>query len=307
MEDADLDVGYQSRIICICTSEQQSTRRPRTRCCFSVRRVDLFTPWGSDTSGTRFAPSANPAKYRYVARTYSHLQRWSQHITNELSVPQQGMYTQSGGLMYWIPPPDQGSAPVCLGTAISPEEAAGAQARMQQTVHNSAYNQPYQPQMNTTPTSNLGAPTQYQPAPYTGGNYSQASSQYSPFPNPTNAPGPANISTTSSNNPGTVNTSGPAKTSNVATAPAPRPNWNSSGGSRVVLERPGSGTAPPTSTASPSTSTPPGHWFKPPSMAGNNLSSSTKPYDPYASEFIPGRNDRSLRNGMGTGGQGWNK
>jgi hypothetical protein len=56
-----------------------------------------------------------------------------QPVQQSSHTPQQGMYTQQGGLMYWIPPPEMGSAPVCLGSAISPEEAANAvQARTQQ-------------------------------------------------------------------------------------------------------------------------------------------------------------------------------
>lgn len=225
----------------------------------------------------------------------------SECMTDKSPVPQQGMYTQSGGLMYWIPPPDQGSAPVCLGTALSPEEAAGAQARMQQSTQTGAFNQSYSSPMNTTPTGNISATSPYQAAPFAGGNYGQASSPYPSFPSHTGAPAPASIPGTS-NNSGSINTSGPARTSIPASTAGPRSNWNPAGGTRAVNDRPGSGTGAPVSTASPATSTPTGQWFNPPPAAASNTSNSMRPYDPYANEFIPGRSDSTSRNG-----QGWNK
>ncbi|KAL9080193.1 MAG: hypothetical protein Q9157_000975 [Trypethelium eluteriae] len=244
----------------------------------------------SQTGESTYSPLGAPS-----ARAKGSRRQQAQQNT----VPQQGMYTQSGGLMYWIPPPDQGSAPVCLGTALSPEEAAGAQARIQQPSQpGPSFNQPFQPAMSTAPTSNFGAPPQYPPSPFTGGNFSQASSQYSPFPNSANAP-PSTTVPTTTNASGHIRTSGPA-----SGAAPPRSNWNSTGGTRNVTERPGSGTAPPGATASPSTTTPTGQWFNPPPIS--SASSTGRPYDPFAHEFVPGRSE-GARGGTASQGQGWQK
>ena len=208
--------------------------------------------------------------------------------------------------MYWIPPPDQGSAPVCLGTALSPEEAAGAQARMQQSAQPGAFNQSYQPPIHNSPAANFGTNTQYQGAPFGGGSYSQGNPQYTSFTNPGNSSTPVNVSATNAP-PGNVSTSGPGRGPIPANSTITNSKWDSAGGPRIATDRPNSANAPPVATASPNTNNPSGQWFNPSPAASNNISGSTRSYDPYASEFVPGRNESSSRNGMTTNRQGWTK
>ena len=259
-----------------------------------------YSPLGGPSSrsrGPRRQPQ-QPSNGRPF--TLPNLIKFSGRTANTILVPQQGMYTQSGGLMYWIPPPDQGSAPVCLGTALSPEEAAGAQARMQQSGPTGAFSQGYQPPVSTTPAGTSGTAPQYQAGTFAGGSYGQASSQYTPFPNQTNAPPPTSIPGTS-NASGSVSTSAATRTSVPPNPTAPRSSWNPSGGPRTAIDRPGSGTGAPVAGASPTTSAPSSQWFNAPPAATSNAANPTRPYDPYANEFIPRRSDSSSRNG------GWNK
>ncbi|KAI9689295.1 MAG: hypothetical protein M1822_009945 [Bathelium mastoideum] len=241
----------------------------------------------SQSGESTYSPLSGPSSRGRGSRR----QQAQQHNT----VPQQGMYTQSGGLMYWIPPPDQGSAPVCLGTALSPEEAAGAQARMQHPAQPGNFGQSYQPPMSTSSAGNYSGPAQYQGPAFTGGNFGQGTPQYTSFPNHGNTPTPVNVS--SSNTPsGPVATSGPSGSSLTAGSAGQRSKWDQVGGPRVGTDRPHSSGTPHASAVSPNPNTPSGQWFNHSPAAPPSMSGLMKSYDPYANEFVPGRTNSSSRN-----------